>query len=108
MRLDDFACVSDRTFTTRGPSRCGARATAPKPGLRASAQPGLPPDSRASPDYAHFMPTDGSACSPISGARIGDDSRPHHRFKLIVQQPDSTYDLLGTTEEGQVRQLHGR
>lgn len=87
-----------RTFHDAGVTllaRYGAQAE-----LRwAAAQPGYP-DSRASLDYAHFMPTDGFGMfMPITSARIDDSDPIIGRNRLSGFDDPVHFDLLGTTEK---------
>lgn len=96
--LDDRTREVTRTFHDAGVTllaRYGAQAE-----LWAAAQPGYP-DTRASLDYAHFMPTDGFGMfMPITSARIGDDSGPIiGRNRLSGFDDPVHFDLLGTTEK---------
>jgi len=96
--LEDRVREVTRTFHDAGVillARYGAQAE-----LWAACQPGYP-ESRASTDYAHFMPTDGFGMfMPITSARIGDDAGPIiGRNRLSGFDEPVHLDLLGTTEK---------
>lgn len=96
--LEDLVREVTRTFHDAGVNllaRYGAQAE-----LWAASQPGYP-DTRASLDYAHFMPTDSFGMfMPITSARIGDDSGPIiGRNRLSGFDDPVHFDLLGITEK---------